>query len=356
MRPRPRLDRTRRLSLALLLSAGLAVRPAAADVVRLKVGADRFGQGWMFLDTDGVCKVVTAGHVIRGVDGQIRQPLVLDGRGREWTTGEPILASVEPDIAVLPIPAAQEPTLCGDGRLSSIGVSRRVVNMADGLIRTTGDSEIRDVPVSRRASVIDRNNGALFAVRPKVPGDVVRKGWSGSVVLDGQGPLGIVFEVDPEGNEAFAVRVDVIRGLMANAPSTSSGTAGETRPRPTFATLAGTTLDPAAGPDQLNAGPGRFWQVAPKQHTVALLLRFPTPQQIRQVRLTSDSGPNGIDAVDVSTQAGAGVEGWTSANYCRAAAGNTTTCRFLQRTVIGVRILVKTRNNEPISLGSLAVE
>ena len=171
MRQRRPADRSL-LGAATLLGALLAAQPTTADVVRLKVSADTFGQGWMFLDADGVCKVVTAGHVVRGIDGALRQPLVLDGRGREWTTGPPALASADPDVAVLPIPAAASPADCGDGRFSAIGVARRVANLADGIIRTTGDSEIRDVPVSRRAAAIDSSNGALFAVKPKLAEDV----------------------------------------------------------------------------------------------------------------------------------------------------------------------------------------
>ena len=344
---------------AALLGVLLAAFPAAADVVRLKVSGGTFGQGWMFLDQDGVCKVVTAGHVIRGIEGQVRQTLVLDGRGREWTTGAPVLNSTEPDIAVLPVPGAADPASCGDGRLSAIGVARRVANLADGIIRTTGESEVRDVPVSRRASVIDRRGGGLFAVKPKLQADEVRKGWSGSVVLDAEGPLGIVYEADETGgNEAYAVRVDVIRELMAAAPAGNSASPAKAPPRPALAVLAGSTLDPAAGPDQLLSSGGQPWQVRPKRRAVVFTVRFGRPVQIHQLQLASrETGPNRIEAIDVSTQAEGGASSWISANYCRAPAGAVrVSCRFLVRTVSSVRVLVKTRSDDVIGLQSLAVE
>ena len=78
---------------------------ARADIVRLKVGNNLFGQGWMFFDNDGHCKVVTAAHVVRGLDGRIRTTLVVDSYGNGWPAGVPVLLSAEPDIAVLPLPA-----------------------------------------------------------------------------------------------------------------------------------------------------------------------------------------------------------------------------------------------------------
>jgi hypothetical protein len=138
---------------------------AMADVVRLNVGAGKFGQGWRFLDQDGICKVVTAGHVVRGLDRKILPTYVLDGHDREWPAGRVLVNSEEPDIAVLAIPSANDPGLCGEGRLSTIGIARRVAEMSGAVIATTDESEVRNVPVMRRASVMDADGGRLFVNR-----------------------------------------------------------------------------------------------------------------------------------------------------------------------------------------------
>lgn len=344
----------RRLSAA-LLSILLGAGVAHADVVRLKVGPDLFGQGWMFLDTDGFCKVVTAGHVVRAPDGKIRKSLALDGHGHEWPTGAPLVLSTDPDIAVLPVPSANDPSSCGAGRLSTIGVERRVADMTGGEIVTTGQSEVVAVPVTRRASAMDAGGGELFTVRPTLQADRVVKGWSGSIVRDADGPLGVVFEVDPDHNEAYAVRVDVVRGLIAAASArTTPSHVGAVVSRPAIAVLAGTTIDPANGPEQGLADSGSAWRVVPIRHAVVFTASFATPVEIREVSVGNPTtSANRIEAIGISTQAAAGMDDWTDANYCRAQGGAPLTCRFLARTVLRLRVFVKTTNDDPIALAGL---
>lgn len=351
--------RSRRTARLRILLAGLCLvgmgAAARADIVRLQVGPRAFGQGWMFLDFDGRCKVVTAAHVVRGLDGRVVLPVVLDERGRQMPAGAPLVVSDKADIAVLPVPSADGPALCGAGRLSAVGVERRVREMAQASISTTGGSEVREIPVLHRASHMDSNGGEMFAVRPTLGTDLVAKGWSGSVVRDGEGPLGIVVQVDPESNEALAVRIDVVRRLMEAAPAAppvGPAAAGGARP-PALMVLAGKTADPAEGPDQVS-GPGpASWRVEPVQRTVVFTATFATPVQIRQVTLGTAAGSqNRIEAMDVATQAAGGnEEEWTGANYCRTPADATAlACAFLVRTVVRVRLVVKTRTGDPILL------
>lgn len=348
------------------LLAGLwlagSVAAARADIVRLQLGPRTFGQGWMFLDLDGQCKVVTAAHVVHGSDGRALRPMVLDERGRQMQAGAPLVISGDADVAVLPVPSADGPALCGTGRLSAIGVERRVHDMAQANISTTGGSEVREVPVARRASHMDSGGGERFAVRPVLEADHVAKGWSGSMVRDGEGPLGVVVEVDPENNEAYAVRVDVVRRLMEGAAAVPSGpaaTSGAARPLPALVVLAGTTVDPANGPDQVAGTGAAGWRVEPSRRTVVFTAAFAVPAQIRRVTLgTAPGSPNGIEAVDVATQAeGGNGEEWTSANYCKAPAADATalSCPFLARTVVRVRVVVRTRTGDPILLSGFAV-
>ncbi len=341
-------------STLLVLGALSGGAPAQADVVRLKIGRDRFGQGWMFLDTDGRCKVVTAAHVVRAPDGSLRLPLVLDARGREWPAGPALVVSTDPDIAVLAIPSANTPSACGDGRLSAIGAERRVTEMTQAVIATTRQSEVIEVPVARRASAMDAGRGELFTVRPLLPSDRIMEGWSGSVVKDQVGPIGIVFRVDPDHNLAYAVRVDMIRRLMATAqpvppsPETSAI-------HPAIGVLAGSTVDTTDGPD-LVLGTG--WRVTPAKRTVVFVVAFPRPTPVRRVSLMADgSGTNSIAGIGIATQE-EGADGWVDMAFCRAsqAGGSAIACDMLSHTVDRMRLVVKTASDAPILLKELEVQ
>ena len=143
--------------------------------------------------------------------------------------------------------------------------------------------------------------------------------------------------------------------MMAAAPTPLSAPTLRQR-RPSIAVLAGATLDPAAGPDQLLAGAGTLWKVTPKRRAVVFTLRFGTPTRVHRMQLAASStGPNRIEAVDVSSQAAPDEADWTWANYCKAS-GLRGDCSFLARTVSALRILVKTSTDDPLALGDLAVE
>jgi hypothetical protein len=344
-----------RLGITLSLTLAVAVSPALADVVRLKIGRDLFGQGWMFLDNDGVCKVVTAAHVVRSADGKTRLPLVLDSRGQEWPARAALVMSADPDIAVLTIPSANTPTSCGDGRLSEIGAERRVTAMNQAVIATTGQSEVLEVPVARRASAMDAGRGEVFTVRPSLASDRLMKGWSGSVVRDAEGPIGIVFAVDPDTNEAYAVRVDVIRKLMAATRSAPSATKGAEMPRLAIGVLAGTTDDPTDGPDLVQ---GSGWHVTPMKKTVVFVVTFPQPTPIRSVALAAIGSPvNHIEGLGIATQA-EGADRWVDTAFCRSptSGGDAIKCLLSQRTVLRLRLVVMMASNTPIVLHNLAAE
>ena len=278
---------------------------AQAEVVRLEVGQGRFGQGWMFLDQDGACKIVTAAHVVRGLNRRLRTVLILDNRHHEWTAGPPLLLSEDPDIAVLSVPAANSPTSCGSGRLSDIGVERRVSQLEGAAITTTDESTIITVPVTRRAASIDGVGGGLFAVRPSLASDQIKKGWSGSVVRDAEGPLGIVYEVNAEHNEAMVVRVDVIRRLMDSAPKqNSSALLSSVFSAPTIVGLLGTTMDPETGPQRCLFGSGSSWIVQPNNSTVALIATFASPIQLHEVSIQNNAQGGQLMGVDVANSGG----------------------------------------------------
>src|ERR1019366_1119152 len=82
----------------------LCAAVAQAGVVRVVTGSNSYGQGYMFLDNDGICKVATAGHVVKLADGRVVFRItIVDERGHTPELGAPIVLSADPDIAVLPV-------------------------------------------------------------------------------------------------------------------------------------------------------------------------------------------------------------------------------------------------------------
>jgi hypothetical protein len=219
---------------------------AQAGVVRVVTGPNSFGQGFMFLDLDGICKVATAGHVVKLPDGQVISRItIVDEKGRTPELGAPIVLSSDPDIAVLPVIGANDPAVCGDGRLSGIGIARRIKETTSARIETTDGSGVVRVPVHWRAAAQDAEGGSIFTVTPANSDDRIVKGWSGSVVLDKDGLLGIVYEVDAAHNEAYAVRADRIRELLDAARPQTGSTAQSTLAAAPVVSLVGTTPDPS---------------------------------------------------------------------------------------------------------------
>ena len=269
-----------------LLCAGVA----HAGVVRV-VTNNSYGQGWMFLDYDGVCKVATAGHVVKPEGHPLASRIqVTDARAHTFQLGVPLVISrgeKDPDIAVLPVIGANDPAICGDGRLSAIGVARRVNETSGVRIETTADRETETirVPVRWRAAVKDSHGGSVFSVQPTDAKDIIKKGWSGSVVLDDDGLLGIVIEVDEANNEAYAVRADIIRGLIDAARPNSTAPKNTTSAGAPVVQLAGSTPDPNHGPNDIYRASDSGWKVLPDNNRIVFMVTFEKPIHLRGVEL-----------------------------------------------------------------------
>lgn len=345
------------ITFALLIGAATV---CPAGIVRLKKGENSFGQGWMFLDTDGRCKVATAAHVVKLPDGRVApKVLLLDELGRERLTGAPEVLSDDPDLAVLPILGISEPSACGDGRVSGIGVERRARNMSDAFIETTDESDLRRVPVQRHFSEIDAGGGAKFAVRSVSEGDRPKQGWSGSVVLDKEGPLGIVYEVDLRTGDALAVRMDVIRQMLDTA-ALEKGAVRSNEPKAASATLtvlSGSTVDPASGPEQLLQAGSTGWRVTPVNKRVAAVVSYHSPIRVSRVRLRFDTPTRAaVVGVEIAEADSPTSETWSDLGFCRPQGAEAVDCAVVPTAVTNLRISVGTEDNRPVRLSDLVVE
>lgn len=351
--------------------------PAEAESVRVISGPNSFGAGWMFLDTDG-CYVVTAGHVVTGTDGRILKVVIRDGRGREWTPAAPVVLSATADIAILPIPNAADPAVCGApgrSRLRVAGVAERARTLSRAHIERAGLGETMPVAVELVATKADRSRGAVFAVKLMTSSIDVAKGWSGSPITDPQGLIGIVVEADPEDGTASAVRADAIAELFvrakhgepSGAPATSvaktTAATSVSSAKPSKAegldimVLAGETVDPAQGPSEIFSTVGPGWIVRPKVGTVAFDLAARRERSFERVAL-SVGAPNRIAELEVAVEVASGGEEKTflPIRSCRVdakAAG--IGCSFLAQTRKSLRITLRVSGSEPLSLEGLDI-
>ena len=337
----------------------------------MMTGPNEFGTGWLFLDHTG-CYVATAGHVIAGSNGVVRKVLVRDGRGREWVTGAPIVLSSDPDIAVLPIPAAADPSICGipgRSRLTVAGVAERARILTGGAIETSGRNETLRIPVEPFGARADSMRGGIFSVRPVNRPDQIAQGWSGSPVIDNFGMVGIIFEAENGADTAAAVRADVIARLIDTARSVSlsrterllpgAGSKGLAAPLDQATPFAisvvdGETLDPARGPDEILRREGLGWNARPRSGAVNLVLRSSSARTFTRVtlRLSPESAKRFVEL-----EVGVGLarrdrEEFQMIQYCGRPAGDATliACSFLEQTRHNLRLDITVKGDDPITI------
>lgn len=126
------------------------------------------------------------------------------------------------DVAVLVIRGANDPKICGVSRLQRVeNLASRIATLSDLILQTTEGSNGNDdgqkpepgaiikVPVRVRQALMDTDQGSQFIVQPTNSKDRVVDGWSGSVIEDQEGPVGMLIKAT-----GLAVRMDVIRQLI----------------------------------------------------------------------------------------------------------------------------------------------
>jgi hypothetical protein len=249
-----------------------------------------------------------------------------------------------------------DPSVCGDGRLSAIGVARRVKETTSARIETTEQDGIVRVPVRWRAAAADSGAGSVFTVQPSNPVDRIVKGWSGSVVLDDDGLLGIVFAVDDKSNEAYAVRADVIRALIDAARPNAATARNTTSTQAPVVQLAGSTPDPNHGPNDVYQAGDAGWSVVPDKGRIVFMVVFEKPVHLQGVALAFSSAGNAPTGMDVAVSAAPDSETWASLNYCPIAKGDASIrCPVVTSTVSRIRVSLKTGSSGAMVLSGLTI-
>ena len=350
----------------LLCSLLLCSLPLHAGVVRIITNNSGFGQGWMFLDNDSVCKVMTPAHVVEQVDGRLVPKIeVLDDRGHTFLDVLPEILSDrnERDVAVLLIRGADDPKICGVSRLHRVeNLATRIATLSDLVLETTEGSNGNDegqkpepgaivkVPVRVRQALMDTDQGSQFIVQPTNTKDRVVDGWSGSVIEDQEGPVGMLIKAT-----GLAVRMDVIRQLIDASTGTRKPISpGHTLP-PAILTV-GSMADAASTTASLFAVDGPGWNILPKGSSIVLVIVPETAIRLQRIRLSYKSASNSVVGLYIAVGSG-GDSGWEALQSCPAdGASGTIVCPILPASVTQIQLTLKTSGSGPVSLSGLSIE
>ena len=357
-------EENRLIALLLLLAAAA---PAYAGIVSIKIG-DKFGQGWMFLDTDSHCKVLTPAHVVLTAEGQIARGITIsDPHLGSVTAATPIILSPvnDLDVAVLPLRGADNPSLCGPSRVENIGIQRRILNMGNARIERIEDLATVASPVRlrMRSSFDDRfprssrnEEGSTFTVLNA--NDRVVGGWSGSAVLDEDDTfLGMITDADKFGepNAGLAVAATTIRYLLDYSRGTAVRTPSSSLRQPAIRVLAGTTG--ATGNQDLLFSPTRpGWQVTPINRKVVFTLLFQSTTHFHGITLQPAGASNTVTSVELASPDESSENAWLSLNYCPV--DNTqgaVTCTSIGTSVRLLRVTLTFKQTDPIQLYGLTI-
>ncbi|MBY5864273.1 hypothetical protein [Rhizobium leguminosarum] len=200
----------RLLVLALTLLGGIPDM-AAAETVLLARGDDTFGQGWLFLDATGQCRVATPRHVIETSDGKLSTPDLLDSYGRIHPTHTPLTApDPELDLAFVSVGGQIAREGCSRDRVRLTPLQPIIQSIKQAIVEIATPTERQSIPVALKAVSRDSEGGHMIALAPVDPQAPFQKGMSGGTVTHNGRPIAMLFEVDSEEGVGIAMRYDLI--------------------------------------------------------------------------------------------------------------------------------------------------
>jgi hypothetical protein len=331
--------------LAICLTATV---PANAEPVRLAPGGQAFGQGWMFTDGAGVCRIVTAAHVIRHA-GVLVAPVAVDRLGNELPTAEPLQPDPDVDIAFL---TASPARVCPAAGLSESTVDARLAATPQGFLEFLESDSTGTLPLIRRERSLDQDGGRIVAFDRTTPMPRITQGMSGGMIVDSASrPLAVIIETLPDHNRAVAVRVDVAAVLLRAAQATRAPATLR------WSVQHGRSADPLRGPDAMREG-GSGWAVEPDRGFIVLTIMPAAATRIGGLMLRVDEAGRGrVSAVDVYGTANPSQppSAWPAIATCGFPAGSSVMrCDFAPRSVAAIRLQLQV-SAPRIALGGFAL-
>lgn len=323
-------------SIALLTLGGVACGPASAETVLLARGDDTFGQGWLFLDAAGKCRIATPRHVVERADGSLSSPDLLDSFGRLHATGSPVIAVDEAlDLAFLTVRGAIAKEGCSRDRLRATPLQPIIDSIKQATLEITTPTERQSLTVAFRALSRDEQGGKIIALSPTDASASFQKGMSGGTIMHNGRPIAMLLEVDPDEGMGVALRYDVIAAELARttAPAPEvSDRMDEGRPYDSLVLTKGRIdrKDTSIGSFLAGSSP---LHVTPDNGRVSFVLELDKVSTIRSIRLTG-KGLAGQGAIIVE----ADNDGQGFVPGARCPLGDETTCTMSPRRASRLRL------------------
>jgi hypothetical protein len=214
---------SRRVAFSALFCIGL-IRYAEAEPVLLARGDDSFGQGWLFLDGMGQCRVATPRHVVEGANGKLVPPDLVDRFGQSHPTHTPVAATnADLDLSFLTVGGSLAQTPCTTDRLRVTPLQTILDSLKQAKLDVSTQGERQSIDVAIRAVSRDDSGGGIIAVSSIDPKIQFQKGMSGGTIIHNGRPLAMLFEVDSEAGVGIALRFDLIATEFQKLTALPSG-------------------------------------------------------------------------------------------------------------------------------------
>lgn len=201
----------KRHTATIALFLALACPPARAETVLLARGDDTFGQGWLFLDVSGRCRIATPRHVVEMSDGKLAAPDLLDSQGRLHPTEAPVAAMDETlDLAFLAVRGTIAKEGCSRDRVRATPLQPIIDSIKQATLEITTPAERQSLAVAFRALSRDSGGGQIIALAPVDASASFQKGMSGGTIIYNGRPIAMLYEVDTDEGVGVALRYDRI--------------------------------------------------------------------------------------------------------------------------------------------------
>lgn len=334
------------IGMCMLFTAAIQAEP-----VGVQRTSGEFAGGWLFMDAgDRRCWVATPLHVARPRGQALASALtVVLPDERKVDADAPIIVDDVYDLAFYQVHLDTSRRPCTKSRLGLEQLRDLIRPGRMGTLISPHTSEF----AMRKAQIITRDldddGGAMFTIG-LAGDDQVKEGMSGSTLLIGDLPVGLLVRVVKNApDQGVVLRFDVIRRLFRESTAVKpSASVAYAPPAAEISLLRGR---PTEGGSIRHVTSREPVVVETENRTVELELTFPAPSRIAAVHLRATTAKGALRAsVRTAATVQPGHDAWTFSTPC---AGSAVLQCLVGRTVSAVRIRLISPQHDRLTIGDL---